>query len=288
MRGNLPIYEMREPGTLAEVLRILSEEPGVWQPFAGGTDLMVLLESGKLDHQKFLSISLLDELCGIVDGVTGVEVGALTTFSQIRNSPLMVRHFPLLVQAASKVGAIAIQNRASIGGNIMNASPAGDSLPVLLAYDADVELVSEEGSRWMRYTEFHTGYKKMAVRPNELLSRVRLPKTAPWTRSYFRKVGTRVAQAISKVSMAGLIRVDGKRISSCKIALGSVAPMPMRCVMTEAALKGQILTRKLLDHAKSELAREIAPIDDIRSTADYRRRVAQNLLGEFLTSSCRP
>lgn len=281
MRGNIPTYEMRTPKALAEVLRILSDETGVWRPFAGGTDLMVLMESGKLNHLKFLNIFHLDELRGITDGVTEIDIGALTTFSQIRNSPVVAQHFPLLAQAASQVGAIAIQNRATIGGNIMNASPAGDSLPVLLAVDADVELVSAAGARWVRYAEFHTGYKKMAVQPNELLARVRLPRAAPWTRQYFRKVGARAAQAISKVCMAGLIRMDGKRVSDCRIALGSVAPTPLRCVKTESTLKGKVLTPALVREAQTILDSEIAPIDDIRSTAAYRRKVAQNLLREL-------
>lgn len=288
MRGNLPSYELRAPKTLAEVLGFLSDEPGVWRPFAGGTDLMVLLESGKLDHRKFLSIAHLGELRGVTDGAAEVNIGALTTFSQIRNEPLVAKHFPLLVQAASQVGAIAIQNQATIGGNIMNASPAGDSLPVLLAYEADVELVSAAGARWVNYANFHTGYKTMAAQPNELLTRVRLPKVAPWTRQYFRKVGARSAQAISKLCMAGLIRMDGEQISDCRIALGSVAPTPLRCVKTEAVLKGQVVTPKLLAHTQAVLANEITPIDDIRSTAEYRRKVAQNLLGEFVATSCRP
>lgn len=284
MRGNLPTYEMSAPKTLAEALQILSDEPGVWRPFAGGTDLMVLLESGKLDHRKFISISQLGELRGVADGVNEVDIGALTTFSQLRGAPLVAQYFPLLVQAAAQVGAVAIQNRATLGGNIMNASPAGDSLPVLLAYDADVELVSAGGRRWMRYADFHTGYKKMAALPHEVLARVRLPKTAPWTQQYFRKVGARAAQAISKLCMAGLLRMEGEQVADCRIALGSVAPTPLRCVKTEAALKGQTLTPQLVAQAQGVLAAEIAPIDDIRSTADYRRRVAQNLLSEFLSS----
>lgn len=283
MRGNLPTYEMHAPKTLAEALRFLVDEPGVWRLFAGGTDLMVLLESGKLDHRKFLSISHLAELRGITDSPSALDIGTLTTFSHIRSSTPVTQCFPLLAQAASQVGAVAIQNRATLGGNIMNASPAGDSLPVLLAYDADVELISAAGGRWVRYADFHTGYKTMVAQPTEVLARVRLSKSSPWTRQYFRKVGARAAQAISKLCMAGLIRMDETRIADCRIALGSVAPTPMRCVKTEAALNGQVVTPKLVEHAQTILAAEISPIDDIRSTADYRRRVAQNLLSEFLT-----
>lgn len=284
MRGNLPSYEMRAPKTLAEVLRILSDAPNEWRPFAGGTDLMVILEAGKLSHQKFLSIAHLNELRGITENATSIDIGALTSFSHIRNSSVIQTQFPLLSEAAALIGAVSIQNRATIGGNIMNASPAGDSLPVLLAYGADVELVSSSGARWVHYSDFHTGYKKMVAQPFEVLSRVRLPKARPWTRQYFRKVAARAAQAITKVSMAGLIRVEAGKVVECRIALGSAAPTPLRCVKTEAALVGQGVTPQRIHQAQQVLLSEIAPIDDIRSTAAYRRRVAQNLLGEFLSS----
>lgn len=288
MRGNIPVYEMRAPKTLAETLRLLAEEPSVWRPFAGGSDLMVLLESGKLNHKKILNIAQLGELRGIAEDASAVTIGALTTFSQIRNSSVVARHFPLLVQAAAVIGATAIQNRATIGGNIMNASPAGDSLPVLLAYDADVELASSAGVRWVRYAEFHTGYKTVLAQPTELLARVRLSKPMPWTRQYFRKVGARAAQAVTKVSIAGLMRTDGTYLSDCRIAMGAVAPVPLHCVKTEAALKGKVLTAALVCEAQAILDSEIAPIDDIRSTEAYRRKVAQNLLGELCGTGYQP
>lgn len=284
MRAHLPTYDMVAPKTLAEALQLLDAEPGIWQPFAGGTDLMVMFEAGKLAHQKFISIWQLQELRGISEESSAVNIGALTSFSEIRQSKLIGDSFPLLTQAAATVGAVAIQNRGTVGGNIMNASPAGDSLPVLLAYDARIELTSQSGSRWVEYASFHTGYKKTVAKSNELLTRVCLSKTEPWTHQYFRKVAARAAQAISKLCMAGLMRMDQKKVADCRIALGSVAPIPLRCRKTESVIMGEALTPAVIKKAQQVLSTELAPIDDIRSTSAYRSLVARNLLGELLSS----
>ena len=189
----------------------------------------------------------------------------------------------MLCQAARETGGIATQNRGTLGGNIVNASPAADSPPALLCYDAELELVSATGSRWVPYHSFHTGYKQMNLNPNELLRAIRLPRNKQGWRNYYRKVGTRRAQAISKVCFAGLLQLsDDGAILGARIALGSVAPIPLRCVRTEATLRGQSLSPALLQEARSVLASEIAPIDDIRSSKAYRSRVAGNLLDEFL------
>ena len=190
----------------------------------------------------------------------------------------------MLCQAASETGGLAIQNRGTLGGNIVNASPAADSPPALLAYEADLELVSTKGSRWISYQTFHTGYKKMAIRPDELLTRIRLPRSNNTLKHYYRKVGTRKAQAISKVCLAAVARAEGKRIDEIRISLGSVAPIPLRCLKTENLLRDQELDRSLIAAAAAELAREIVPIDDIRSTKNYRLRISQNLLADFLES----
>jgi CO/xanthine dehydrogenase FAD-binding subunit len=283
MRAYIPAYEMRAPENLSEALALLAREPGVWQPFAGGTDLMVLLEAGKLSHKRFLSVAKLDDLRGIEATADGVIIGALTTYTEIRRHPLLRAEYPMLCAAARETGSIATQNRGTLGGNIVNASPAADSPPALLAYDADIELISERGARWMAYREFHTGYKKMKIAPDELLRAIRLPRRGkPW-REYYRKVGTRRAQAISKVCFAGAALVEHGAIRDLRIALGSVAPTVLRAVKTEDALRGAGVTPEAIATARETLAREIAPIDDIRSTARYRLRVAQNLLEEFLT-----
>src|SRR5215207_8254665 len=194
MRAYLPSYELVVPRTLDEALALLREGPGVWRPFAGGTDLMVLLEAGRLEHRKFFSIRHLKELRGVEESDGVVRVGALTTYTDVRRSGLLSRLFPMLGQAARETGGIAIQNRGTVGGNIANASPAADTPPALLAYGAEVELVSAAGARWVAYDEFHTGYKQTSMRPDELLARVRVRRPREGAVQHYRKVGTRRAQ----------------------------------------------------------------------------------------------
>lgn len=293
MRASIPAYELIALRDLPHTLALLADEPGIWRPFAGGTDLMVLLEAGKLEHRRWISILGLPELRGITETAEHVTLGALTTYSEVLASPTLQREFPMLCAAARETGGIATQNRGTLGGNIVNASPAADSPPALLAYDAEVELVSASGARRLPYHGFHTGYKQMQIRPDELLRAIRLPRRGGCTppaseiagvagHHYYRKVGTRKAQAISKVCFAGLLRLESETIRDVRIALGSVAPVPLRCVQTEAVLRGQRVGAELTRVAQAELAREIQPIDDMRSTAAYRSRVARNLLAEFL------
>jgi CO/xanthine dehydrogenase FAD-binding subunit len=282
MRGNIPSYALVSPGKLGEALSLLASEPGVWQPFAGGTDLMVLLESGKLSHKNYLNIWNLAELRGITATTDHLTLGALTTYTEVQSNPILREEFPMLCQAASETGGLAIQNRGTLGGNIANASPAADSPPALLAYNAELELLSVRGSRWVPYQTFHTGYKKMIMEPDELLARVRLPRLWPDLHHYYRKVGTRKAQAISKVCLAATARVYEGTVDKVRIAFGSIAPIPLRCVKTEDALQGARLDAGIIEKAKAELAREIVPIDDIRSTKNYRLRVSLNLLDDFL------
>jgi CO/xanthine dehydrogenase FAD-binding subunit len=281
MRSFVPAFELVAPRSLGEALALLDREPGVWRPFAGGTDLMVLLEAGKLEHKKWVSIRDLAELRGIAESAAHVDLGAAVTYGEVLESPTLAREFPSLVRAAAETGAVAIQNRGTLGGNIANASPAADSPPALLVYEAEIELASARGARWVRYADFHTGYKRTVMDPRELIRRIRLPRGAAGVH-YYRKVGTRRAQAISKVVLAGLGRAEAGRIADIRIALGSVAPTTIRCRRTEALLAGRLLEPATIDAARRELAAEIAPIDDIRSSAAFRRRVAQNLLAEFL------
>lgn len=284
MRSFVPAYELRTLANLHSALTLLEREPGVWKPLAGGTDLMVLLESGNLSHRKFLSIWDLTELKGVAVTPTHVTLGALTTYTQVQREPVLQREFPMLCRAARETGAIATQNRGTLGGNIVNASPAADTPPALLAYDAALELVSARSSRWVSYDGFHTGYKRMDLRPDELLRSIRLPRPQKAWRQYYRKVGTRRAQAISKVCFAGAAYLEDGRIGDIRIAVGSVAPTVVRCHRTENVLKKEKPETAVIAAAKAALAQEIAPIDDIRSTAAYRLRVAQNLLEEFLAT----
>lgn len=282
MRGNVPSYQLISPASLPDALAVLAREPGVWQPFAGGTDLMVLLEAGKLPHKNYLNIWNLAALRGIEDSPEQITLGALTTYTDVQSHSILRDEFPMLCQAASETGGLAIQNRGTLGGNIVNASPAADSPPALLAYNAEVEVLSVRGSRWVPYQSFHTGYKQTIMQPDELLSRIRLPRLWPDLQHYYRKVGTRKAQAISKVCLAATARINDGVVDLIRIALGSVAPIPLRCRKTEAVLQGALLDESTIAKARTEMSHEITPIDDIRSTRDYRLKVSLNVLEDFL------
>jgi CO/xanthine dehydrogenase FAD-binding subunit len=264
--------EVRSPKTLGEALDLIASSPNAWKPLAGGTDVMVAFAAGKLTHRRFLDIWCLNELRCIREEDGHFTIGALTTHAEILRYPGLCSELPLLAAAAAEIGGVANQNRGTIGGNIMNASPAADIPPVLLVYEAEVEFISVRGSRWVPYSALHIGYRQTLCAPDELLTRIRLRRLHSHMRSYYRKVGARRAQAISKVCLAAA--VDDER-QDVRIAFGSVAPFPMRCYRTEATIhRGE-------DPAIS-LEMELAPITDMRSTAAYRMRVAQNLLTAFL------
>jgi CO/xanthine dehydrogenase FAD-binding subunit len=287
LRSYLPAFDLQAPKDLGAVLRLLADEPGAWRPFAGGTDLMVLFEAGKLPPGKYVSLWGLDELQGIDVATDVVSIGALTTYADVLRHPLLASEFPLLCQAAEQTGGAATQNRGTLGGNIANASPAADSPPALLVYDAELELISVRGARRVPYDRFHGGYKTMDLAGGEIIRAIRLPRgRASWIQTY-RKVGTRKAQAISKVCFAAAADLDleSRVVRDIRIALGSVAPTPVRCVAAEAALRGRNLDDGPAATAALALARDIAPIDDMRSTARYRMHVARNLLIQFVTET---
>jgi xanthine dehydrogenase small subunit len=252
------------------------------KPIAGGTDLMVAL-TGELGPPPVSIVDLwaIDALRGIAIDGDAISLGALTTYTDIRRSALCREHVPALVEAAATIGAAQIQNRGTLGGNIANASPAGDTLPVLLAADATIVAGSERGEREIAAAEFWTGYRSTALAHDELILRVRIPLIAERDMR-FRKVGTRRAQSISKVVMAVAWRsTDDHRTgpwSDVRVALGSVAATPIRANAAEAALEGRPPTPETADRAAETLADELAPIDDVRSTAEYRRVVAARVL----------
>jgi CO/xanthine dehydrogenase FAD-binding subunit len=254
----------------------MMRDEGPLVPMAGCTDLYVGLNFGTLRETRFLNLWKLDRLRRIERQGATLSIGALTTYTALIQSPLVNRHVPMLASAAREVGGVQIQNRGTLGGNVANASPAGDTLPVLAAADAVVVLRSAGGERRVPLTRFYSGYRKTVARPEELIVAVEIPAIEGF--QFFRKVGTRAAQAISKVVMAGVVGPEAPRI-----ALGSVAPTVIRLPKTE-----DLLARGgSLDAAQRVMASEIAPIDDIRSTADYRRRVAANLLKRLWTESRR-
>jgi CO/xanthine dehydrogenase FAD-binding subunit len=282
VRGNVPAYELAIPRSLDHALELV--EAG-HVPFAGGTDLMVVLEAGKLPVGRYVSVLGLPELAGVESDEASVTLGAGTTYREVRGHPLLEAEFPMLVRAAIESGAIAIQNRGTLGGNIMNASPAADSPPALLAYGAEVELVSRGGRRWVPYAGFHTGYKLTVRRPDELLARIRLPRRRPgdW-RQLYEKVGTRSWQAISKVCFAGIARVEDGVVREAQIGLGAVAPMVVLAQATMQALLGRRPDAALEAAARAAMAHDARPIDDIRSTAHYRAAVAGNVAAAFVRS----
>ncbi|WP_413289077.1 FAD binding domain-containing protein [Bdellovibrio sp. HCB337] len=284
MRAFVPEYEMKTPENLEEVISILSKQPNEWKLFAGGTDLMVVFETGKLKQKKFLNINSIPELKSLVSNEEDILIGAGCTYSQIQNHPIIKKEFPLMVHSAKVTGAVAIQNRGTIGGNIANMSPAADTPPSLLAYDADIILLSTKGYRVLSYKYFHQAYKQADLRPNEIIMAVRLKREQNITHDYYRKVGTRSAQAISKVCMAATASVNRGKIEWVRIGLGSVGPIPLRPTKTEHFLFQKELTFDNIKEARKMLLTEITPIDDIRSEAMYRREVAGNLLTEFLES----
>lgn len=283
MRANPADYELVAPDTLQEAVALLGRDPGTWLPIAGGTDVMVQYAAGKLAPRKWVSIRRLPELRSIDVESSEIRIGASCTYTDLRNHKIIASELPLLVRSAAWTGGIANQNRGTLGGNIANASPAGDSLPVLLAYDAELALLSSRGERRMPYNGFHIGYKKTLLAPDELIRAIYIPRKFAGYFSYAKKVGAREAQAISKVFLAAVGRLTDGKITDILLAAGSVAPIPIRLTQTENVLSGQPITQSLLQSSRRTVAEEIRPIDDIRSTANYRTAVLGNLVAEFLS-----
>jgi CO/xanthine dehydrogenase FAD-binding subunit len=273
---------IESPRTLDAALGLLAGAP--YRPIAGGTDVMVQI-TGELapPPERMVDLWRLEELRGVSLEGEALVLGALTTYTEIRRSALCREHVLALVEAAATIGAAQIQNRGTLGGNIANASPAGDTLPVLLATDAEIVVASSRGERTIAARDFWTGYRRTALAADELVVRVVIPlRTGREVR--FRKVGTRRAQAISKVVLA-LSWLDGAAgggWSNVRLALGSVAPTPIRAGATEHLLEGARPTPETADAAAETLMGEIQPIDDVRSTADYRRTVAARVLHRLI------
>jgi len=267
----VPALELFRPASLDDALEMLRQVPAPI-PIAGCTDVYVSMNFGTLTSQRFLDLDPLDSLRAIDVQDDWLRIGALASYTSIINSPLVRERLPILVDAARQIGGVQIQNRGTVGGNIANGSPAGDSLPVLAAAEATVVLQSADELRRDPFTKFYTGYRASVMRPDELIVAIEIPPVPG--RQWFRKVGTRAAQAISKIVMAGVRPGDG---AHPRIALGSVAPTVIRLPRTEEALAHGASP----DDAAEILGDEIKPIDDLRSTEDYRRTVAKNLLKRF-------
>jgi CO/xanthine dehydrogenase FAD-binding subunit len=273
------------PTRLDAAYALLADGAGpAWRPVAGGTDLMVQV-TGEIGEppERVLDIWGIDELRGITVETDALVLGALTTYTEIRQSPLVAEFLPALVEAAATIGAAQIQNRGTIGGNVVNASPAGDTLPVLLACGAEMVLGSADGERSVAADEFWPAYRTTARRDDELLLRVRIPLVRD-RQVRFQKIGTRRAQAISKVVMALAWRATngGDPWTDVRLALGSIAATTVRAPATEGVLERARPTHETADAAAAALVAEIAPIDDVRSTAEYRRTVAGRVLHRLI------
>jgi CO/xanthine dehydrogenase FAD-binding subunit len=282
MRSNVAQYDLIAPNSLDAVLQILADSPDRYTPIAGGTELMVALGAGRLQSKKLISLWNLEELRFIEITPDAIVIGAGTTFTDIRKHPVIAKEFSVLADAASWTGSIANQNRGTLGGNIVNASPAADSPPALLVYDAQLTLISTRGPRTLPYRDFHLAYKVTALEPDELLHSITILRNYGGYKTYIRKVGPRNAQAISKVAIAALARMKNHRIDEIRIGAASLREYPARLTATEHSLTAKTITPNVIAAARAAILTEARPIDDIRSTARYRATVAANLLEEFL------
>jgi CO/xanthine dehydrogenase FAD-binding subunit len=279
----MPDYEVHVARSVDDALGRLGD--GGWSPLAGGTDIMVVLAAGQLPASRYVNIWGLG-LDGIAVTDDEVAIGGAATYTQVASHPVLAREMPMLGQAARASGALAIQNRGTIGGNIANASPAADTPPALIAYGATIELTSRRGKRRVPYVDFHTGYKQTVREPDELITKVVLPRRSasrPLVQHY-RKVGTRKAQAIAKVGLSMTMELERGHVVACAVGLSSVAPFPLVARSAAAALIGRRLA-DAIDDSVAGLANDVTPIDDVRSTAQYRRKVAQNLWRDLLEAA---
>jgi CO/xanthine dehydrogenase FAD-binding subunit len=273
------------PTDAAEACRLYAENPGA-VPLAGGTDFMVAWNAGEANRRTVLDLSNLRAWKRIAEIPTGVRIGSLVTHWELQKSPLVRKRFPLLVEAASTVGGRQIQTRGTLGGNIANASPAGDTFPPLAVYEARVRIRSASSTRTLPILEVFAGVKKTHLGPGELIESIEIDFPRRPTKALFRKVGTRAASAISKTVASGLLWLDAEgRVRELRFSLGSMAPTVRRLSSVERFLSGRKPTRSLVEEAASLLESDVSPIDDVRSTRDYRLDVSRNLLRSFLSRS---
>lgn len=270
------------PQSLAEVLELLAQKDKSTVLMAGGTDLMPQWKSGNLSCPKrVISLLSVADLKGITETGDSIEIGAAVTHAELMNAPLIKKHLPLLAEAAATVGAVQIQMRGTIGGSVANASPAGDLAPSILVYDGIVNLVSKDGKRDVVFADFFKGYKKIDLVAGELIKSFTLSKAQPHEKAVFRKLGLRKAQAISKVMCALRYMKDGNHISSCALAFGSVGPIPLRLTRFEKWIKSKDLSFLSASEIEEKVSEEIAPIDDIRSTGEYRNWVSGRIVSDL-------
>jgi CO/xanthine dehydrogenase FAD-binding subunit len=269
------------PVSLADALQLRGEHPE-WLVLAGGTDVMV--DGAGKDVPGVLDVFGVAELHGVAAGEGRIRFGAGTTFTELLADDAVRDALPLLWAAARDVGAVQIRDRGTVGGNVVTSSPIGDLLPCLLALDATIVVASATGTRTVAYEQFVRGYRAVDLAPDELLVAVEIPRPATGTAQYWRKVGARAAQAISKVSIAAAARIDAGKVNGFRLAFGGVADHPVRLHAAEQLLEGMRPDAALADQVGAAVRESLDPITDVRSTADYRRDVAANLAARFVTT----
>jgi len=279
------VREVYMPDRLEDLWEILSEHPdGAF--FGGGTDLLVKIRSGLLNPTCLIGLERMESLRGVRDSGDEVFVGACTTLNTLLDHPVIAKDFPILTQAISVLGSPSVRNMGTIGGNLITASPAGDTLPPLYVLDAEVEVRRREGSRRMAVAKFVTGPGRTTLFPGEIISGIWLKKKQGFNIQHYEKVGQRKAQAIALVSLAALLKVNqDTTVEAARFAWGSVGPIIITSEEAERALLGEPLCMETLETVAAIGRQAVSPISDIRASADYRRAAAGNLILRLLCYS---
>jgi len=280
----LPEFDLLMPQTLTEALEMLAGAAPDARPIAGGTNLIPDMRSGLRHPTTVVNVAGLAELQGVRRENGHLVVGAGATIAELLCDPLIAEQAPALSQATTVFANPLVRNRATVGGNLENASPAADTAPPLLVLGAEVELACEDGTRTLPLEKFFVHVRDTACRPTELLTAIRWPAPAPGSVSRFSKLALRKAESISVVSAAALVEPDEDgRCRQARIALGAVAPTPIRAHAAEETLRGQRLNAETVAQAAGLAAEATRCIDDVRGTGAYRRRVVEVLTRRLLT-----
>ncbi|MCS6843174.1 MAG: xanthine dehydrogenase family protein subunit M [Caldilineales bacterium] len=271
-------FDYLEPATLSEAVALLAQHGARARVLAGGTDLLTALKEGWERPDWVLSIGRVADLRYIrYDSRDGLRIGALATVREVETSPLVRKHYPVLAEAAGTLASVQIRNLATLAGNVCRASPSGDTLPALLVLDAEARLVGPSGERRVPLARFFVGPGRTVMEPTELLAELVLPPPRPGTGAHYIKHSLRRAMDLAVVGVAALVALDGETCVDARIALGAVAPTPIRALAAEEQLVGRPITPDAAE-AAADLAQAAArPITDVRGTAPYRRRMVHVL-----------
>ena len=278
-------FELAIPETLDAALAALAHGNGETQALAGGTNVIVDLRARRATPARLVGLGKIEALRGIRIADGRITLGARTTMSEILHHPGLAKHAPSLVAQARVFGGQMVRNAATVAGNICSGSPAADSVPPLLALDAEVTLASAGRTRVVPLSEFFLGYKEDARAPGELMTEIAWDIPQAPTADLFYKLARRKGDAITMVGVAVSLGVEGGICSRARVALGAVAPVVKRAVAAEALLTGQALTPALIEEAAGRATQEVDPIDDIRASAGYRRHTVHVLTRRLVSQA---